>query len=408
MFEFIMNIWEVLLELSPWLLLGLLLAGILHLYVPDSFVVRHLGKHGGISSVFKAVILGVPMPLCSCGVIPAALGIKKQGAGNGAATGFLISTPQTGIDSIMVSASMLGMPFALFKLATAFITGIIGGSIVHFTDRETEDEIANANSCSSKPERSLKELYEFAVNDLLRMIWKWLIGGVLVSAAISTWMPENFISDSPLGNPFIAMALMLVISLPMYVCATASVPIAAALVQAGMPTGAALVFLMAGPASNITTIGAVYRSLGGKDLAIYLGTIIVCSFGFGYLFDFVIPTAEVSEHIAHEEHGGIIAAASSVLLLGFISVFIFGWIKSLIPAKKQEVSKEVVYSIKGMTCQGCAGKILKALNEIDGVARVDADVKLGAVTVSGREFDSDGVQNSIKKAGFTVTEVTDK
>ena len=131
--EFFINCWLTATELAPWLLLGLGIAGALHIWIPDNFIKRHLG-HGRISAVFKAVIFGVPMPLCSCGVIPAALGIKKQGAGNGAAMGFLISTPQTGVDSIMVSASLLGLPFALFKLVSAFILGIIGGLLSYFSD----------------------------------------------------------------------------------------------------------------------------------------------------------------------------------------------------------------------------------------------------------------------------------
>lgn len=403
MLEFIMNVWMVVLELAPWLLFGLFLAGVLHLYVPSSFVVQHLGKEAGFSSILKAVILGVPMPLCSCGVIPAALGIKKQGAGNGAATGFLISTPQTGIDSIMVSASMLGMPFALFKVVTAFFTGILGGVIVHYSDGESVVESSDKEVVSKSPERSFRELYSFAINDLLKMIWRWLIGGVLVSAAITTWLPHDLISNSPLANPFISMGLMLVISLPMYVCATASVPIAAALVQAGMPTGAALVFLMAGPASNITTIGAVYRSLGLKNLLIYLSTIIICSFAFGYIFDFVVPSSDLAIKIANQDHGGIIAVASGILLLAFILKFLIADLCSYISAVRIKKSNNTIaFDVTGMTCQGCANKINKLLLSIDGVDSVVADVKLGKVTVSGVGLDQDVIGKAIHSVGFEV------
>jgi len=400
MFVFITNIWEVLLELAPWLLLGLLLAGILHLYVPDSFVVRHLGKDGGIKSVLKAVVLGVPMPLCSCGVIPAALGIKKQGAGNGAATGFLISTPQTGIDSIMVSASMLGMPFAIFKLISAFITGFIGGSLVAFTDDKETSSSSASNSCSSSPNRTFKELYSFAIDDLLKMIWKWLLAGVIVSATITTWLPHDIITNSPLANPFIAMALMLVISLPMYVCATASVPIAAALVQAGMPAGAALVFLMAGPASNLTTIGAVYRALGLKDLIIYLGTIIICSFTFGYIFDFIVPAVDSTTHMGCGQHDNAIAIAAAALLLIFMAKFLYEELHSLLPSSEKLAQKITVYNVSGMTCQGCAAKVVRALENLDGVSAVRTDLDAGTVTISGSGFDAQVAKETIQKAGY--------
>jgi len=403
MSEFFMNVWMVLIDLAPWLLMGLLLAGVLHLFVPDSFVVRHLGKHGGVSSVFKAVIFGVPMPLCSCGVIPAALGIKKQGAGNGAATGFLISTPQTGIDSIMVSASMLGMPFALFKVVTAFITGIVGGIIVQLTDPDNEEQSTENNADITKPEKSFKELYEFAINDLLRMIWRWLLGGIIISAAISTWMPQDLIADSPLGSPFIAMVLMLVISLPLYVCATASVPIAAALVDAGMPTGAALVFLMAGPASNLTTIGAVYRSLGLKDLIIYLTTIIIGSFGFGYAFDFIVVKSYVTIGHCGDAHAGVITTISALILVGFIIKFAIQEITGLFCSTK-ESNEIMVLKVKGMNCEGCCGKAIRAVNQLDGISCVTPDVQTATITITGENMDMTAIAEELAKAGIMVIE----
>lgn len=323
MIRYVEQVWQTLLTLSPWLLIGLIVAGLLHLFVDDKIVDKHLGAKGGFMSVLKAVMLGVPLPLCSCGVIPAAIGIKKQSAGNAASIGFLISTPQTGVDSIMVSGSMLGLPFALFKVFAAFVTGIIGGSLVHIFDEKADPVQQEKTSCccgkgEEKQPKTIIEFFHFVIGVLLAEIWKWLVFGILISAAISTWLPADYFQSTPISHPLAAMLIMLVISLPMYVCATASVPVAAALVHAGLPTGAALVFLMAGPASNIATMGAIYRSFGKKNLIIYLLTIITGSMLFGWFFDFVIPHTKVAMTHHHGEETSIVAITAAIILLSMI------------------------------------------------------------------------------------------
>ena len=337
---FLENIWHTTLSLSFWLLVGFMIAGLLHVFVPDNFIKHHLGHKKGVFTVFKSVMFGVPMPLCSCGVIPAALGIKKQGAGDGAAIGFLISTPQTGVDSIMVSASMLGWPFAVFKLLSAFVIGMIGGVWAYFTSSTTVSEEGKSNENNgADSKRSFKDLFEFAIDDLFKMIWRWLVAGILISAAMTTWLPADFFQRYLPDNIFVAMLLVLIISLPMYVCATASVPIAAALVATGMPTGAALVFLMAGPASNVATIGAVYRGFGMKKLLIYLSSIVAGSMIGGYLFHSVIIPNISDATIPKHEAGGIVATIASVIFVILILRFIFLEIKEKLSNSKSECSE---------------------------------------------------------------------
>ncbi len=402
------NLWMTMESLSFWLLVGLGIAGVLHLWVPNNFIKKHLG-HGGVSTVLKAVLLGVPMPLCSCGVIPAALGIKRQGAGNGAAIGFLISTPQTGVDSITVSASMLGLPFALFKVFSAFVTGWIGGFLVHVTDPavdETVDMETNGNG-AERPERTFKEWFAFAIDDILMTTWKWLVAGVLISAALDTWLPADFFQHYFPDNKFILMATMLLISIPLYVCATASVPFAAALIHAGMPVGAALVFLMAGPASNVATLGAVYRGFGLKNLLVYLGTIIVGSIGLGLAFDFVIPPSmaqnAVIAHSGHSMFATIAAVILVVLLFRFLALDLTcAWKK--MTAAKVESCDVVELSVGGMTCQGCAGKVDKALREVDGVASVSVNLEDATVAISGSDLDQSALTKIVRGKGFSVSE----
>ena len=312
---FLSIIWNIWLELSPWMLLGAFVAGLMHVLVPAGWIQRQLKGRMG---VWKAVIIGVPLPLCSCGVIPVGLGLRKNGAGNGATVGFLISTPQTGVDSILVSASFLGWPFAILKVVAALVTGLVGGYLA--------DGGPKAEAAPSEPEkpgcdhgRGLTAVFSHGLQ-LIRSIWRWLIVGVLVSASITYFAPTEFISQQPVFHGFPALLLTLVISLPLYVCATASVPIAAALVASGFPPGAALVFLMAGPATNVATLGAIYKTLGSRPLIVYLITIIAGSLMAGMVFNSVIDVADVVA--AAHSHGTAWWATLSAVVLAILVLWL--------------------------------------------------------------------------------------
>ena len=243
------------------------------------------------------------MPLCSCGVIPTAIGLHRDGASRGSATGFLISTPQTGVDSILVAASFLGWPFALFKVGAALVSGLTGGLLVNALEREEAVEVKVGSCCSietpprqgccptdqpQRPRPRWLEALHFGLIDLLKDIYLWVVAGVLVAAAISAFVPAGRLSEISWTQGLAGMVAMLVISLPMYICATASVPLAASLVGAGMSPGAALVLLMAGPTTNVATMGAIYRTFGSKTLGIYLATVAVMSIVLGMTFDWLI------------------------------------------------------------------------------------------------------------------------
>lgn len=312
--QFITIIWKIWLALSPWMLLGALVAGLMHVLIPAGWIKRQMTGRMG---VLKAVVIGIPLPLCSCGVIPVGLGLRKSGAGQGSTVGFLISTPQTGVDSILVSASFLGWPFAILKVVAALITGLVGG---YLTGQETDSDTAalpqESGCCQSAHGWTTVFTHAFS---LIRSIWRWLIAGVIVSALITYFAPTELIRQQPLLSGFTALLLTLVISLPLYVCATASVPIAAALVESGFPPGAALVFLMAGPATNVATLGAIYRTLGKRPLVIYLTTIILGSLAAGMLFNGLVEQTAATAG-AHE-HGTPWWATLSGLVLAAV----VGW-----------------------------------------------------------------------------------
>lgn len=384
-------LWDILLELAPWLLLGTAIAGALHVLLPAGFLQRHLQ---GRSGVFKAILFGVPLPLCSCGVIPTGLALKKGGASDGAAIGFMVSTPQTGVDSILVSAGFLGWPFAVFKVFSAALTGLVAGLLV---DRFGGPSVPLAEPVVAEEVGGGKGLKAAVAHglELLRTIWGWLVVGIVLSAVLTTLVPPSALEAIGLTGVF-APLLVLLIALPMYVCATASVPIAAGLVAAGMPTGAALVFLMAGPAANIATMGAILRGFGRRVLAIYLGTLIVGSLGLAWLFDFVVP---VGAHTAHHEgmrHGAWWEVASAGVLLGLITLFAVQDVRRRL---RRPTAGALEIGVEGMHCSGCARRLEGVLCALEGVEVAQVDLEGGKATVRG-SVDRARVVEAIDQAGF--------
>ena len=403
MSEFLKNISFVTSELAPWLFLGVFVSAIIHTLVPDAFFKKHLGGRG-VSSVFKSVLIGVPMPLCSCSVIPVALSMKKQGAGTPSSISFLISTPQTGLDSVFVSASMLGWPFAIFKLISALVLGLVGGVISMFFD--SKESLSKSLETESEGKRpfSLTEIYDYAINDLLYMIWKWLVIGILISAAITTWIPHELLSKLTAENLLLVLISVLAMSVPLYVCATSSVPIAAALVHGGMPTSAALVFLVAGPATNVATIGAVYKTLGLRQLVIYLAVIIVGSLSFAYAFDFVVSSR--SEHLHHHEHLGVTSYISGGLLLLLFLKFLFNdTTKEGSKIQNSESSQRITFKVDGLNCQGCVNKISKGFSIEKSIA-LDFDLDNKEVTFSGENLDEKALCEKLREIGFNSKSMT--
>ncbi|MDG2334756.1 MAG: permease [Myxococcota bacterium] len=391
---------STMLELSPWFLLGMLVAGLLHVVLPRNFVRKQLtGRFG----VLKAVALGVPLPLCSCGVIPAGLGLKRDGASNGASMGFLISTPQTGVDSILVSASFLGWPFALFKVMAAAITGFVGGML---SDRLTEDEdwrsdLSDAAADDDEKPRNLRAMLEHA-HELLASIWRWLVFGIVVSALISAFLPMGTMAMFAKAGPLVAGLLVLLVSLPLYVCATASVPIAAALVSNGMPVGAALVFLMAGPATNVATIGAIYRGFGRRQVALYLGVLIVGSLGFGVLFDLGLSSLSVEQHVHQDGHRTWWAVGSALLLTALIARLAAQDIIRFVRTRLGVVSGSYIdINVEGLSCGACERKVEKALIALDGITSVSVTRSPDRARITGTAS-RQAIERAIVDAGYQI------
>ena len=396
------NLWDLMLELAPWLFAGTAVASLLHIFLPKNFVSRRLGG-GGMGEVTRAVAFGVPLPLCSCGVIPAAMSLKKDGSSDGASVGFLISTPQTGVDSVLVTSSMLGWPFALFKVFAALITGLIGGLLVERTNFDAEPHSTELTSSAHAVGATAdwREAFRYGLNELIYPIWRWLVIGMLVSAVVTTWIPQDQFAAFADGGLW-TLLIMVGISMPLYVCATASVPVAASLVASGFPEGAALVFLMAGPATNVATIGAVYRVFGTRVMTIYLLTVFVGSIGFGMAFDMFWGLE--ANHIAMEHaHDSLLAIGSAVILTALLGWFALEDIRQVFRTTGPTEGQETVeMTVSGLTCDGCVKSLTSGLKSVAGVNNVDVILDTGKTQVYGVDLDRSALEHAVRKVGFSI------
>lgn len=288
-------------EMSPYLLLGFLLAGLMHAFVPVHLYHKYLAKNN-FRSVVNAALLGIPLPLCSCGVIPTAMSLRKEGASKGSVVSFLIATPQTGVDSIVATYSLMGLPFAILRPIIALITALLGGQMVNLFDLQScwchheghHEEHACGCGCGCESHHhegfwgKIVEALEYAFVHMMADIGKWLVIGLAVAALITVCVPDSFFAIFA-GNSLLSMLLVLCMAIPMYLCATGSIPIAVALMLKGLTPGAALVLLMAGPASNMASILVIGKSLGKRTQAIYLLTITAAAILFGLAIDYLLP-----------------------------------------------------------------------------------------------------------------------
>ena len=272
--DLLLSALRVFAAMSPWLVAGFFAAGVLAVWIPRAWVNRALGGRTGLSGVLRAVLVGVPLPICSCGVLPIAAGLRRNGAGKGATAAFLISTPQTGVDSILATYALMGPVFAVARPLAAALTGLVGGAVVAAVGGE-DDAAAAAADEPPPPSRGLREILRQAYVRLLGSVAKPLAAGLAVSALVTVLVPDGFFAEAFGGRDWLAMPAMALVGLPMYVCSTASIPIAASLMLKGVSPGAAFVFLMVGPAMNAVSVTTVAALIGRRATAAYVATIVV-------------------------------------------------------------------------------------------------------------------------------------
>lgn len=338
--DLIQNFIDLFVESAPWLLLGFVVAGLIKGLIPADFLSRHLGGHGAWTTI-KAAFIGAPLPLCSCGVVPAALGLRKSDASKNATVSFLVATPETGVDSVTVTYALLGPVMAIVRPIAAVTSGIVSGLLVGRANigQAVSESDTKAPCCATKPQvdadvsiaNTLYGGLRFVFVDMIRDIAGWLLLGILFAAAIQTWVPPSILAQW--GAGWLAFVVMVLIGVPMYICATASTPIAAGLLLAGVSPGAVLVFMMAGPATNIGTLAIVARELGKRSLIAYLSGVIITSFTFGYALNIMANEYGVNFLTGvtanHEMgHAWWAYCSAALLAIAIANVYLKAWIKT--------------------------------------------------------------------------------
>jgi uncharacterized membrane protein YraQ (UPF0718 family) len=335
-YDILLACWDMLQQASIYILFGLLVGGLLKMFLSPAYVVAHLGK-GRFSSVFKAALLGIPIPLCSCGVLPAAASLKKQGANNGATTAFLISTPESGVDSISITWALLDPIMTIARPISAFISAFTAGCAENFFNPPAGsgqvkadlscpiDNCCDGVDCPPDEHKHHHSLWEklwigtrYAATDLWADLAGWFFVGILLAGLISVLIPDAVVAKY-LGGGFSSMLLMLAFGIPLYICATASTPIAAAFIMKGVSPGTALVFLLVGPATNVTSLSVLVGLLGKRATGLYLLSIAVISVLCGLAVDAVYLSLGISAVAAVGQAAEVLPhwlmLASTLLLL---------------------------------------------------------------------------------------------
>ncbi len=458
-------------EMAPFLLLGFLLAGILHVWVPNHVYVPKISKPT-FKSVLWAALFGVPLPICSCGVIPTSIALRREGASKGASVSFLISTPATGVDSILATYSLLGLPFAILRPIAAFVTAMFGGVLTNIVSRGEADGVAvvahkeshdhehehcecGASACSAECAdlsenskksfvRKIGETIEYGLVNMVGDVSKWLMIGLLLGALISAFVPnELFLALRE--YPILCMVCVLLLAMPMYTCATGSIPLALALVAKGITPGAALVLLMAGPATSIASMLVVGKAFGKRTLAAYLFSIAFGAMFFGFIVDTFFMDTFLTAMLPHgsaECHGHGALGVFDYVCAGLLAAF-------MIYAKfahkgcdghcgcgccdehdhcdcdhdhdeehehchcchehdeehdhdhheyrSEPASK--TYRVNGMSCSHCKSCVEKAAFALEGVVFAVANVAKKELVIEG-SVDESALKTAIEEAGF--------
>jgi uncharacterized protein len=400
-------------EVSVYLVFGFIVAGLLHIFFSEALITKLFGKDN-TASVIKASIFGIPLPLCSCGVLPVAVSLKNNGASKGATVSFLITTPQVGADSFMITYSLLGWVFAVFRIIASVITGFTAGIAMNFLKKDNPSNLQSnlqsdcspdctSGSCAGgvKKDESMtsraKNVFSYVEYSVLGSIAGHLIIGIILAGIIAVLIPDDFFAKY-MTSDILSIFLMLLIGIPMYVCASASTPIAAALIMKGISPGAALVFLLTGPATNAIGISAVYKMLGKNGVLLYLAAIAVVSLVIGSLLNAIVYKFGF-QSIISMHHGEMLPnwlkLSGSVLLTLMLSWY---YIKTKILNRKTErnLSMKTILNVNGMNCMHCSGSVHKAVESVSGTSDIFVDLKDKNVS-----FDIED-ENNIKKVKEAV------
>jgi uncharacterized membrane protein YraQ (UPF0718 family)/copper chaperone CopZ len=412
--------WLVLGQMAPYLLFGFLVAGLLSVWISPQWVERHLGRRG-FGPVLKASLIGVPLPLCSCGVIPVSASMRRHGASRAATTSFLLSTPQTGVDSIAVTYALLGPVFALFRPIAALLTGLVGGGLVQlFGERDRTDAAGQLKPpACTEPCCADKESHNVVVRALRygfvtlpRDIGAALLAGIVIAGLISVLAPPGELQPY-VGGGLLSMLLMIAVGIPIYVCASASVPIAAGFIHLGASPGAALAFLIAGPATNAATITTVWKLLGKRTALLYLLTIAISAIGCGLLLDWLFAAVQAAPpQMAVHHHADAAGWPSHAWAIVLLAILAYSYWSRQEPQPAEEgpeeaagtglQSQRIELAINGMTCSHCTASATRALAACAGVDSAEVTLQPGRAVVRGTNLDPRQLVAAVTELGYSA------
>jgi uncharacterized membrane protein YraQ (UPF0718 family)/copper chaperone CopZ len=399
---YLISLLNVVCEMAPYLLLGFLIAGILHIFVPHGFYRKYLSKDNKFA-VLWAALLGVPLPLCSCGVIPTAIGLRNEKASKGAVASFLIATPQTGIDSILATFSLMGLGFAIIRPAAALITGVCGGLLVNRLVPEDDAAITSGASFSVESGNKIWRVLKYAYFKMIQDIGGRLVIGLLVAALIQVAIPDEYFLHFG-SQPLLQMLIILIVAVPMYICSTGSIPVAAALIMKGLSPGAALVMLMAGPSVNLASILVVRKAMGRRFTWIYLLVIVCFSILFGLLVNAIgIDTSAMTSGDACCADNTVLAGTFKLICASVLTLLIlFALTMKLFErfTHKAIDPDTAVYTVEGMHCSHCEAAVCRAVEEIPGVESASASASRNTLSIKGPATE-EALRAAVEKAGYT-------
>lgn len=330
--DFLTNFWHLATMIGLYVFIGLIFVGIVHLYISEEWIKKHLGEKSRFGAL-KGALYGIPLPLCSCGVIPLAASLRKKGASKSSITSFFITTPMTGVDSIIATYGVFGLPMAILRVISSFISGLIAGILVkeepNSLQEEEKSSCCSGGGCCGTKEKTderngFQKALDYALNEVFADIVKPMFYGLLLAVGFMMFIPQNgieFLND----QLFLAYLLVFLISLPMYVCSISAIPIALSMLTVGISPGVAFIFLAAAPATNLITAGVVKKVLGNNALIVYLLSIVIVTLSFALLIDFTLPKEwfQMTNMVNLSEEGSLledIFGGVFLVLMGFYLV----------------------------------------------------------------------------------------
>ncbi len=409
--DFLQSLLTLAIDMGFYMVIGLVLVGALNIFIKKQWIAKHLGG-SGVWSIIKASIMGVPLPLCSCGVVPTGLYLRDKGASKASAMSFLISTPQTGADSIIATYGLMGPLFAWYRPMAAFVSGVVGGIGIKLFGNKVGSEEEKALD-NNEEKKGIKERvvnsFKYAFGEFTQDIAVHFLLGLVIAAFIGVLIPAEFIASVGLGSGIVSMLIMIALGAPMYICSTSSIPIAVMLMAKGLSPGAAYVFLFMGPFTNAASLVMISKKFGKKNTVVYFVSAAISALGFGLLLDYIVGVYDVQfAFLSTSEAGMTYTTFQTIVASGFIALVLFyslrqlaNFIGKLSAGIKLKTAPENEYSVEGMDCKHCASGLEAAVRGQEGVENVLVDFDSKSLKVWGK-ISYDNLKKTVEAHGYSM------